>query len=118
MTTQNRRGEYRLPAGTLVFVEKRAATPGRPAELLLCGGVDLSANGLQAMLDEPLPQGAILNLAVDTGPARSPLRLVAEVRWQRAQDGRWAVGFGLFESDDTDIVAWKELVAGWLASPG
>ena len=109
----NRRSEFRLVDSTTVFVEVRAASHdgSSPAEIVVCSGIDISANGLQVQLDRPLTAGSILRLGADLGGAQAPLYVVGEVRWVRPENGQYAVGFALFDSDGTDIIAWKELIA-------
>lgn len=113
----NRRTELRLTGRVAVFVETRAASPdgSSPAEVLACSGIDLSAGGLQLRLDRQLPVGSILRLGADLRE-HGTFYVVGEVRWSRAEGAGWATGFALFDSDGTDIVAWKELIAARLGS--
>lgn len=118
MTLRNRRCEARLNNRAAVFIELRAASAdgATPAEIVVCAGVDLSANGLQIRVDRPLPTGRILRLGADPGGGQPPMYVVGEVRWGRQEDGNWAIGFALFDSAGTDIVAWKKFVASRLSS--
>ena len=113
----NRRSEFRMNGRAALFVEVRAATPdgSEPAEILACSGVDMSANGLQVHVDRQLPVGAILRLGADVGRDKPALYVVGEVRWCRTDGAGYAIGFLLFDSDGTDIVAWKHFIAGRLA---
>lgn len=113
MNTDNRRSELRVNDRAALFVEVRAASPdgNQPAEIVACSGLDLSANGLQLQVDRALPVGAILRLGADLGPGQPPLYVVGEVRWCRAEHGGHSIGFLLFDSDGTDIVAWKHFIA-------
>jgi hypothetical protein len=36
------------------------------------------------------------------------------VKWLREENGAYSVGFALFESEGTDILAWKQAIAGQL----
>lgn len=112
MTNDNRRSEFRVTDRAALFVEVRAAAPdgSEPAEIVACSGLDMSANGLQLQVDRALPVGAILRLGADVD-GQPPLYVVGEVRWCRAEQGRHAIGFLLFDSDGTDIVAWKHFIA-------
>ncbi|MFP5440266.1 MAG: PilZ domain-containing protein [Gammaproteobacteria bacterium] len=118
MTPNNRRSESRLNDAATVFVEMRAASADgkTPAEIVVCGSVDFSANGLQIHVDRPLPTGRILRLGTDPGGGQPPMYVVGEVRWGRQENGHWAIGLALFDSDGTDIVAWKKFVAARLSS--
>lgn len=113
MTPHNRRSELRLNDTATIFVEMRAASAdgATPAEIVVCGSVDLSANGLQIHVDRPLPTGRILRLGANPGDGQPPMYVVGEVRWGRQADDHWAIGLALFDSDGTDIVAWKKFVA-------
>lgn len=117
MEHDNRRRDFRLPGQATLFVELRAACPdgSHPAEIVACSGLDLSANGLQLQLDRPLAVGSILRLGAHFGPQSPPLYVVGEVRWSRPEQQGHAVGFSLFESEGTDIIAWKNLIATRLA---
>lgn len=113
MNRENRRCEFRLQEAATLFVELRAASAdgGEPAEILVCSGVDLSANGLQLHLDRPLPTGRILRLGATPGGGQPTLYVVGEVRWGRHEQHGWTLGLALFDSEGTDIVAWKKFVA-------
>lgn len=117
MNSNNRRSEVRLDDSAAIFVEVRAASADGivPAEIVACYGVDLSANGLQIRLDRPLPTGHILRLGADPGGGAPTMYVVGEVRWGRHEGGIWSIGFALFESEGTDILAWKEFIAGRLS---
>lgn len=118
MSEADRRGEYRLPARHAFFLELESASPdGRlPPVIVACHSVDISANGVQLTVDEAVVHGSILRLGFDPGPAGSVMYLVGEVRWCRPVDGGYAVGFGLYDSDHTDIAGWKQMVAARLGA--
>lgn len=113
----NRRAHLRLGATLAVFVEVRSADPvdGTPAEIVACSGVDLSAGGLQVELDRELPVGSILRLGADSHGDAPVMYVVGEVRWSRPTPHGYAAGFAFFDSDGTDIIAWKRFIAGQLA---
>ena len=108
-----RRSEARLDDRATIFIERVAAEydQSRPASIVICRSVDISANGLQVRIDEPVPLGAILRLCAQFVDNRASLYLVGEVKWLREERGEFCIGFNLFESEQTDIVAWKELIA-------
>lgn len=109
-----RRSEQRLGEGVTIFVERYAAEfdNSRPASIVLCKSVDISANGLQVRMDQPIPIGTILRLCAQFRSGRQSLYVVGEVKWQRREDDVYCIGFALFESEQTDIIAWKEAIAG------
>jgi hypothetical protein len=116
MNNDNRRSELRVDGAMAIFVEIRAADPvsGHPAEIIACSGVDLSAGGLQVELDRPLPVGSILRLGADARGNTPAMYVVGEVRWSRPTAQGHAAGFAFFDSDGTDIIAWKKFIAGKL----
>ena len=110
------RVETRLQLEATIFVEILASDSNNAGSVLMCNSLDLSANGLQVVVDDEMPAGSIFRLCMDLRDAE-PIFLVAEVKWQRqdpASDG-FRIGFLLFESDDTDIKQWKKLVTDMLA---
>lgn len=113
MNYENRRREPRLDGSLAVFVEVCAADPvdGTPAEIVACSGIDLSANGLQVELDRPLPVGSILRLGADARGDTPVMYVVGEVRWSRPTASGHAAGFSFYDSDGTDIIAWKQFIA-------
>ena len=115
MTTsqdQNHRVETRLELEATIFIEIIASDSSSSGSVIMCNSLDLSANGLQVILDEEISVDSILRLCIDLKDAE-PIFLVGEVKWKRpdAETGGYRIGFLLFESDDTDIQRWKELVA-------
>lgn len=107
-----RRTETRLTDRATVFVERLAAEydNSRPASIVICRSIDISANGIQVRMDQPVPVGAILRLCAQFHDNRQSLYLVGEVKWLREDRGQYCIGFNLFESEQTDILAWKELI--------
>ena len=111
-----RRSEARLDEHVTIFVERIAAEydNSRPANIVICSSVDISANGLQVRMDQPIPVGSILRLCAQFGGDRKSLYVVGEVKWLREEFGHYCIGFELFESEQTDIIAWKNAIAGRL----
>jgi len=115
----NHRVETRVEVQETVFIEVLASPdPSEDSSVILCNSLDLSANGLQVVVDKPIPSGSILRLCVDM-KTEEPIFLVGEVKWQRPDEASEGsrIGFLLFESDDTDIQRWKDLIARMLAAP-
>ncbi|MBT4160309.1 MAG: PilZ domain-containing protein [Gammaproteobacteria bacterium] len=120
MTTsqdQNSRIETRLDLEETIFIEIIASDSSSAGSVLMCNSLDLSANGLQVIVDEEISMGSILRLCIDFKDA-DPIFLVGEVKWKRPDEesGAYRIGFLLFEAEDTDIQRWKELVARLLGS--
>jgi len=109
-----RRSEQRLDEGVTIFVERYAAEfdNSRPAKIIICKSIDISANGLQVRIDQSIPVGTILRLCAQFRSGRQSLYVVGEVKWERREGDFYCIGFALFDSEQTDIIAWKELIAG------
>ena len=114
LQNQERRSEERLDESVTIFVERYAAEydNSRPASIVICKSVDISANGIQVRIDQPIPMGTILRLCAQFRSGRQSLYVVGEVKWQRHENDSYCIGFALFDSEQTDIIAWKELIAG------
>lgn len=115
--SDERRTETRLHEQATVYVEVQASDYGdtTPPKVVICNSVDISANGLQVRMDDPLPVGTILRLCAEFHDEREPIYLVGEVRWLKTDSEGYAVGFALFESENSDIGEWKSLIAGKLS---
>lgn len=117
MSISNRQ-EMRLNQRETIFIEVHTSYPSSPAntKLLICNSLDLSANGIRAQIDEAVPINAIYQLCVEIHSSGEKLYLAAQVKWVRpAEDGQgFEVGLAIFESDDTDIEAWKRHIAAQL----
>lgn len=109
MNNDEQRQEYRLPRALTVFIE--LGDSRREDILVASHSLDISANGLRVITDQELPEGSILRSCVHTAEAR--FVLVTEVKWCSPwhNAGEYLVGLALFESEDTDIQAWKEFIA-------
>jgi|TARA_B110000240_G_C13238383_1_gene342075 hypothetical protein len=109
------REETRLELEATIFIEIIASDSSSPGSITMCNSLDLSANGLQVVVDDDISMGSIFRLCIDLREA-DPIFLVAEVKWKRPdpETEGFRIGFLLFESDDTDIQRWKELVAHML----
>lgn len=107
-----RRVEMRLRERATVFVERMAAEydNSQPADIVICNSIDISANGLQVRLDRPIPAGTILRLCAQFEDD-AVLYVVGEVKWLRRETAQFCMGFELFDSEQTDIIAWKQLIA-------
>lgn len=117
--TSEFRSELRLKRQELIYIEVISASfdMDDTASIVISSTVDISANGLQVSVDQPLPVGSILSLCVQTTPAGERLHLVGEVIWVKPLDearSQFRAGFALYESDGTDILAWKNQVVDWL----
>ncbi len=111
-----KRVEARLNVGADIYIETVSREPGdsRPAHVVQCECVDLSANGLQAYVYEPLTEGAIHSLIIDVPDHGKNYRLTAEVRWVKPHKGDFLTGLLLYDSDGTEIVDWKFLMSKYL----
>ncbi len=65
----NQRLEPRILQETTIFVETYSTPAGEPKvpNIVISKTLDLSANGVQVVMDHPIPTGSILQLGVDFG---------------------------------------------------
>lgn len=112
-----RRMEARLNRPARVWLETLSPVPGEDgeAEILECTTVDMSANGMQLETSQPLLVDSILPIYVETYDG-TQYCLTGEVRWVRPveQEGRYLLGFHLYESEQTSILEWKQYIASLL----
>ena len=105
-----KRQEFRLTTQETMFLElslphESEQTP----KMVVCNTVDISANGLQVAMDNMLPAGSIHQLGIELENPSRRFHLVGEVKWCRPRERTgYLIGFALYESDDTDIEAWKQ----------
>ncbi len=111
------RREYRLLAEEAVFLQLACDLPGtngaealESPSILLSHSVDISASGLLMLLDEELPVGSIYPVCVVLQNPDVRFQLITEVKWALPENGQWRVGLAIFESEDTDIEEWKNLI--------
>ncbi|WP_439135077.1 PilZ domain-containing protein [Pseudomaricurvus sp.] len=126
MKQTDQRQEYRLHRQETVFIEIDGGSyeGQQPAEILISQSLDISANGLQLVVNEPLTAGCIHQIAIQLEDEPKAFNLVAEVKWCREnlnfqEDDNiplWTVGLAILESDDTLLPAWKALMARRLSS--
>ena len=108
------RAEVRLGQSLVVFVEN-SCNPEQP--VFITQALDVSANGLQIIMDCQLTIGSVLALGIEYTAAngRQVFNLVGEVRWcEPYHTGGFAVGFQLLEAQDTDLACWKLTVVDML----
>jgi hypothetical protein len=119
------RQEWRLSSEDTVFVELAddLAEGEEKSRIVICDVLDMSANGLRVLMDEAPPKGSILRICVQLSDTETMIFLSAETMWIKddigfpvsdslaKNDQAYQIGFSLFESEDTDIEAWKRLVA-------
>jgi len=109
------RVDTRVEIEATIFIEILASDSNNASNVLICNSLDLSANGLQVVVDDEMPAGSIFRLCIDLKDA-DPIFLVAGVKWQRPdpETEGFRIGFSRFESNDTDIERWKALVSDML----
>lgn len=118
--TPNQRLEPRILRETTIFVETYSSPSGetKAPNIVISKTLDLSANGVQVIMDHPIPMGSILQLGVDFGGQPPRFHLIGEVRWVKKTHSpqHFLVGFKLLDSDDCHIEDWKRQIASLLAS--
>ncbi|HQQ64425.1 MAG TPA: PilZ domain-containing protein [Pseudomonadales bacterium] len=119
-TEDCKRGEARIYSEVTVFVETFSAPSGEALNnnILISKTLDLSANGIQVVMDRPIHLGSILQLCISFGD-EDRFYLVGEVRWvaKSADNEHFLVGFQLLESDNSHIENWKHKVSAMMDNP-
>jgi len=84
-----------------------------PGTVVRCSTKDVSANGLRIQLDQPVPEGFLLELWVEVSNHPTKFYLAGEVKWcQELDEGkRYLVGVELKETDTEDFKQWQEVLA-------
>ncbi len=100
------RQEYRLVERETVYIEQGN-------NIVITQTLDMSANGLRVISDQEMPAGSIVRTCVQLKSTHEQFMLVSEVKWSQLHEnpGEFLLGLSLFESEDTDIQAWKEMIA-------
>ena len=109
------RAELRVCKEMAIFVETYSSPAGesRSPNIVISKTVDVSANGLQIVMDKPAAPGSILQVCVEFLGEPTHYHLTGEVKWvaKIGRENDFLVGLLLLESDQTDIEAWKHRVA-------
>ncbi|HSC75712.1 MAG TPA: PilZ domain-containing protein [Pseudomonadales bacterium] len=115
------RSELRICKEVAVFVETHSSPAGdaRSPNIIVSKTVDISANGLQIVMDKPAAPGSILQVCVEFTGHPTHYHLTGEVKWvaKIGRENDFLVGFLLLESDQTDIEIWKHRVAMLMEDP-
>lgn len=110
--SDSKRSESRLTHAFTVFLENHFVTgESATSGIVVTKSVDVSANGVQIILDYPLPLQSFLRLCLESSDGEAPFMLIGEVAWLRPAEQQTLIGFRLVESSDTDIIRWKEYIA-------
>ncbi|HTF94642.1 MAG TPA: PilZ domain-containing protein [Cellvibrio sp.] len=106
------RQEFRLDNQLTVIIELDSSANGDPT-LVVTHSLDISANGLRVIATQAVATDIILRCCIRDTENNHQFLLVTEVKWCRPQasTGDYLLGLSLFDSEGTDIVAWKEYIA-------
>ena len=115
MTTDEKRSESRVDEQATIFVELYDNDHASGNTVIICNSLDISANGLQFQMDEQVQTGSILRLCAEFHDHQAPLQLVGEVKWVVPEDEHFNIGFEIYDAENTDIIAWKQLIASRLS---
>ena len=117
--SNEKRSEFRLNDEITVFIETFAAPQSerQSANMVISKTIDLSANGIQVIMDNPLPLNCILRLCLETITDPQQFILTGEVvrQFETSMPKQYSIGFQLLESEQTDIAQWKKYIAKRLA---
>ena len=116
-----KRSELRIAEETVIFVETYSSPQceARNSSVVISKTVDISANGIQVIMDKPVELGSILQVCVEFRDEPQHYHLTGEVKWVAGvgRDKEYLVGFLLYESEQTDIEAWKHRIASMVNDP-
>ena len=112
MSTKDQRQEYRLETQLTVFLELGDEADADPM-IVVSRSLDISANGLRIITDRELPAGSIVRACVQTQDIHQRFMLITEIKWAQVwqNPGEFLIGLALFESEDSNILEWKEFIA-------
>jgi hypothetical protein len=112
-TDDEKRQELRLTTQETLYLEVEAGDETRPSSIVIGSSVDVSANGVQLVIDRPLQSGNIYRACLQPATGNQRLYLSTLVIWSQAlpDDEGWAIGLQVLESQGTDVQRWKEWVA-------
>ncbi len=115
---EDMRQYLRFPVENTVFVELVSPDFGssESGTIVKCKTLGVSREGLQIILEQELPVGAILQFGVELPAKAGTLYLVGEVRWSLPIPGTgtepsWSAGVALLDADESDIENWVALLA-------
>lgn len=115
----DKRQEHRFESRFAVFIEVFSSVESQTekSKILICQTLDVSANGMRIALDEPLVAGSIHQVCIQLNREQQRIFVSAEVKWcaDSPEHQGFIIGLEIFESDNTDIQQWKEIVADFSA---
>lgn len=118
---QGKRSEPRIASQVAVFVETYSAPSSEAVStnIVISKTLDVSANGLQVVMDSPLHIGSILQLCIEFTQDHQRYHLVGEVRWvsRTRFEKHFLVGFMLLDAGQSHIEDWKQKVAIMMGDP-
>jgi len=111
---QDRRQHTRQTRDERVVVQIVSSTRDTlpPGTVVRCSTKDVSANGIRVQLDQPVPEGFLLELWVEVSNHPTKFYLAGEVKWCQELDDakRYLVGVELKEGETEDFKQWQELL--------
>jgi Tfp pilus assembly protein PilZ len=112
---QDRRQHSRQSRDERVVVQIVSSTRDTlpPGTVVRCSTKDVSVSGLRIQLDQPVPEGFLLELWIEVSNHPTKFYLAGEVKWcQELDEGkRYLVGVELKEADTDDFKQWQEVLA-------
>ena len=110
----DRRKHQRFNTELAIYIEVVEKGSRREADntVIRCETLDVSVSGLRISVPIPIPQDAILNIAVPTEDWTDNLELVGKAMWVKEavnEQGYW-VGLALQDSSPEDMARWFKVV--------
>lgn len=103
------RAESRLSEQAPIFIELLLSEDSGSPKIIICHSLDLSANGLRVIVEDWIPEQSIVRLCVNF--PEQAIFLAGEVMWVKKSDDAYELGLAIYESEDTDVICWKQVIA-------
>lgn len=104
---QEKRVEPRVGARFHLFVHVvESELPALTGRAVAAETIDISRRGMQAAMNQVLPEGTILGIVIATGRPFTMYRLAGIVRWHQDSIDGARLGIEFFNEFGTDYQAW------------
>ncbi len=114
---KDRRQNVRQPRDERVVVQivSSARDTLPPGMVVRCSTKDVSPEGIKIHLNQPVPEGLLLELWIEFSDHSSKFFLAGEVKWCQEIDdsSRYLVGIELKEGATDDFKLWQEALGDY-----
>ncbi|MEM8564186.1 MAG: PilZ domain-containing protein [Pseudomonadota bacterium] len=110
----NRRKHPRFEVEKAIYLEVVNKNSRSEAQntIFLCNTLDISVGGLRIWVQDPVPEGSRVNIAVPEEEWKENLELAGKVMWSKPADGKPGYWLGLELEDTTheNMTRWFKVV--------